>query len=556
MARPFLAPEPHGGLAPPAASEWSDALAPGAGPQTLTTALAAAATSPVPGSGFTGRALTRVRRRPRVAIVTEGSYPCSPGGVSVWCDQLMRNLRGIDFHLVAITITDRDRWLWTPPGNVVSFEQVGVWDRTRDRVARRPSTACPPEVRALLDLLVSPPPADPEDDVAAFDVVLDALVELAVDKRLAEHLSFEVLCGPTLEALERSDHLRSRYEVTLADALDVATTMAHLLGPLCVDAGPVDVVHATANGLPCLVAIAAMARRGTPMMLSEHGIYLRERYIGADVELRRPVVKDVVLRFHRLLATTAVRRAALLAPASDFNKRWHLELGADPARVDTLYNGVDLTQFPQRTQEVERPDVVWLGRIDPLKDLHTLIRSAELVRREVPDVRFRLYGEEPASSRGYLDTCRDLVRSLDLERTVTFEGRASHPTAAFHRGQFSVLSSISEGFPYSVLESMSCGIPVVATSVGGVPEAVADTGLVVPPSDPGSMAGACVEMLSAGARRRELGNAARERVETHFAIELMLLRHEEIYRRLGGMDPTPPRRVARLRSAITTAVAR
>ena len=244
-------------------------------------------------------------------------------------------------------------------------------------------------------------------------------------------------------------------------------------------------------------------------MLTEHGLYLRERYIASVTELGRPVLKDFVMRFHLAVAALAVRRASLLCPASDFNARWQLALGADPAKVSTLYNGVDVSEFPARTADVGRPDVVWLGRIDPLKDLHTLIRSADLVRRDIPSVQYRLFGEEPRSSRGYLASCQSLVRELDLESTVCFEGRSPTSAEAFYAGQFSILSSISEGFPYSVLESMSCGVPVVATSVGGVPEAVADTGYLVPPRDPGSMAQACRRMLASDARRRRLGAAAR-----------------------------------------------
>jgi len=129
-----------------------------------------------------------------------------------------------------------------------------------------------------------------------------------------------------------------------------------------------------------------------------------------------------------------------------------------------------------------------------------------------------------------------LVRELDLESTVRFEGRAPSAATVFHAGQFSILSSISEGFPYTVLESMSCGVPVIATSVGGVPEAIADTGYLVPPRDPGSMAQACRRMLASDTRRRRLGVAARERVERLFAIDLMLSRHQALYESWGP-DP-------------------
>jgi polysaccharide biosynthesis protein PelF len=475
-------------------------------------------------------------RRPQVAFVTEGSYPCSGGGVSVWCDQLMRYLPRVDFHLIAITLTNRDRWVWERPANMVTANHFGLWDRARDRVSRGAPEPCPAALRALIRFLVSRPQEDFDADLAAFADVFEGVLELAADGSLGRFLRFETLCDPVVQSLRYSEYFNSKYEVSLADGLEIAGVMAHLLTPLTIDPGPVDVVHATANGLPALVCLSAQARRNTPFMLTEHGLYLRERYIASDTELARPVLKDFVMRFHLAVAAMAVRRASLLCPASDFNARWQLALGADPAKVTTLYNGVDVSEFPARTADVGRPDVVWLGRIDPLKDLHTLIRSADLVRRDIPSVQYRLFGEEPRSSRGYLASCQSLVRELDLESTVRFEGRSPTSAEAFYAGQFSILSSISEGFPYSVLESMSCGVPVVATSVGGVPEAVADTGYLVPPRDPGSMAQACRRMLASDTRRRRLGVAARERVERLFGIELMLSRHEALYRSWGP-DP-------------------
>lgn len=138
-----------------------------------------------------------------------------------------------------------------------------------------------------------------------------------------------------------------------------------------------------------------------------------------------------------------------------------------------------------------------------------------------------------ATSRGtwiHVSLYRD---SLDLGGVVTFEGRVGHPVTAFLRGQLSVLSSITEGFPYSVLESMSCGIPVVGTEVGGVPEAIADTGLVVPPHDPEAMASAIIHLLTHDDERRRMRLAARARVEELYRLDLMLSRHDDLYRALS-----------------------
>jgi polysaccharide biosynthesis protein PelF len=478
-----------------------------------------------------GRSTRATGARPDVALITEGTYPCGGGGVSVWCDQLIRGLPDVDFHVVALTLTDRDRIIWDRPANLVTRRRIGVWDRARERLDRGRRQALPAALVHLIRFLVGPSFTSLDSEVAAFDVLLDDLLDLVASDALGAHLNFDSFFEPVLDELSRSPRMRARYEMTLADSLTVANVLAHVLVPLTVDPGPVDVVHATGNGLPALVGLGAKARRDTPFMMAEHGLYLRERYLAAGSELERPLVKDIVLRFLRLMAAVAVRRADLLAPAAAFNGRWQRALGAPPERIQVLPNGVDPDVFKLRTAEVDRPDVAWLGRIDPIKDLHTLIRCAALVRDEMPEARFRLFGEEPKGSKGYLNSCLDLIEDLDLESVVTFEGRVESPVDAFHAGQFSVLSSITEGFPYSVLESMSCGVPVVGTAVGGVAEAIADTGMVVPPRNPAAMAGACLTMLRSGEDRRRMGIAARERVERLFSLEQMLEGHDLIYRR-------------------------
>jgi glycosyltransferase involved in cell wall biosynthesis len=449
----------------------------------------------------------------------------------------MRNLPEFDFEVIALVPTDREPSRWPPPPNLVSLRRIGVWDRVADRLQRRSRDGVPRAVRSFIWFLLGPPVADLRTELDLFAVQLDGLLELARSDALIPALKFETIYSTVAEALEAAAHANARFQVTLADGIDLANALGHLLSPLAIDAGPVDVLHASANGLPAMVGMAAAARRGTPFLMSEHGLYLRERYMAADSELPRPVVRSALLRFYRLICATAFRRAELITPASDFNRRWALALGAEPAKVQTLHNGVDLASFPARTAEVAEPHVVWLGRIDPIKDLHTLIRAAALVAREIPDVRFRLFGEEPAAAAGYLASCRELVAELGVDDVVRFEGRVDKPVHAFHAGQITLLTSISEGFPYTVLESRSSGVPVIGTAVGGVPEAIADTGAVVPPGDPQALAEACIRMLRSGDQRRRLGVAARERVERLFSLDRMLDAHDLVYRRLSGTEP-------------------
>jgi glycosyltransferase involved in cell wall biosynthesis len=109
------------------------------------------------------------------------------------------------------------------------------------------------------------------------------------------------------------------------------------------------------------------------------------------------------------------------------------------------------------------------------------------------------------------------------------EGRASRQADAYHLGHVVALTSISEGFPYTVVEAMACGLPVVCTNVGGVAEAVAEAGYVVPPRDYHAVARACVDLLRDAELRSRLGAQARERVLANFTLTQSLDAYRRIY---------------------------
>jgi glycosyltransferase involved in cell wall biosynthesis len=329
---------------------------------------------------------------------------------------------------------------------------------------------------------------------------------------------------------------------TLHDALTATALLEHALRPLATPP-PVDgVAHAVSGGVAVLPGLAALERHGVPLLLTEHGVYLRERYLGYRTGPYRWPVKALILGFFRLLAEETYRRAALITPGNRYNRLWEEQGGADPAAIRTVYNGVDPAAFPPAGPEPATPTLSWAGRVDPIKDLETLIRAFALVRAELPGARLRLFGGTPRGGEAYRERCAALAAELGHADAVTFEGRVDDIKDAYAAGNVVMLSSISEGFPFTLIEAMSCGRATVSTDVGGVREAVGDTGLVVPPRDPAAMAAAALELLGDPARRRAMGEAARLRVIEQFTLRRTIDTFRGIYHELAaGREELPAR---------------
>jgi polysaccharide biosynthesis protein PelF len=467
----------------------------------------------------------------RVALVNEGTYPYVTGGVSTWCNQLVRGLSEVAWDLVAIVGTEPDGPAMELPANVRSLIPVPVWT-----AARPPKgTAERAAVRMCRGML-----GDTPADLAVFAEGLRQLACLAQPggpARPASPPGRHPLASAPLADILLDEWARASLStgglprLTVRAADEAALLIEHATRPLAAAVpSDVDVVHANANGLSSLVAIATKWRTGMSFLMTEHGVYLRERYLAAGEQAAG--VKTAMLRFHRALARLAYAEADSIAPVSSFNSRWAVRHGADPRKIAVIGNGVDPERFPPFDTDAAEPVIAWVGRIDPLKDLETLIRALAVVRRTVPEARLHLAGPVPVGNEPYAQACRNVAESLGLTGAVTWAGPCSSSRDAFAHGQVAALSSISEGMPYTVLEAMMCGRATVSTDVGGVAEAVGEAGLVVPPRDPDAFGEACATLLADAGRRRAIAAAGHERAVREYTLDRCLSAYLDRYHAL------------------------
>lgn len=502
----------------------------------------------------------------QVALVTEGTYPHHHGGVSVWCDQIVRGLSEHRYEVLAIVGSGTERLEWTLPGNVSRLVPVPLWaaaptagswtnaDATVIRVVQR-FLEClggheqgPGFLEVLRQLFLAAQAGQLRPALGSRDAVELMLAHMrdregpdgGSDRPTGSPEVVEAR-QPVLDPGPPDLHPPSR--PTVGDAVQGLTLLEHYLRPLELRPRPADLCHAVSNGLASLPALAAKWLHGTPFLLTEHGLYLRERLLAHRPGTLAPHVRALLVRFFKRLVAGAYTMADCIAPVSRYCELWELQSGADASRIRPIHNGIDPDRFVYDPDEPDEPVLVFVGRIDPLKDVETLLRAFALVREAEPRARLRMFG--PTDLPEYARRCDALLVRLGLRGSASFEGRVDMPASAYRAARVVLLTSISEGFPFAVLEAMACGRPVVATDVGGVAEAVGDSGVLVPPRDPTAVAEAAVALLRDDEERRSLGRRARERVVTHFTVESCVASYRRAYDEAARSACRPDSPVAR-----------
>lgn len=490
-----------------------------------------------------------------------GSYPHYHGGVSTWCDMLINGLPQVEFDLMSFTASPNAEVVYTLPKNVHNLRAVPLWgtsdalEMKRDLglvgMARHKmgisdeeiETHFLPHFRRFLRIVWGKESRPKEFGRTLYDMAA-YFRYYSYDATMRALPVWDCFVEEGRQGYEAyAAELGLEGEVTLRDITDTKRLLYRWLTLLTLPIPEADIVHTAMAGLCTIPGILAKEAYGTPLLLTEHGVYLRERLLSLARYKTNAFDQAFQARFDQHLTEAGYYYAEKIAPGSNYNHRWELKNGARPDKIQTIYNGPDPEEFvpgPYNSDETP-PKIVFLGRLDPLKDIQTLVAAAAVVHREMPEAQFKVYGKAPKGNEAYFQQCLDLRAELGLEEVVDFAGFADTAESAYNEGDLVILSSISEGFPYSVVEAMMCGRTVVGTAVGGVPEALEGVGLVVQPRDPEAMGQACLQLLRDREMTRELGRQAREKALREFSLHQCNDAYLDVYHTLreGAVKKSP-----------------
>ena len=484
----------------------------------------------------------------RVALLTERGFPTAESAEGGWCDRLTRGLPEHEFEMYALGAERRETLPEPLPARLSALRpSTPVTAVLHGRARRRALKA----YRDLVRSLVEPGAA------AGFGPALYALADAGRGGGLAALLR----SGAALRVLETAWQAPgaigaagsgAAVEPQVRDVLVAADLLAHHLRALSAPwygaergaerpvgerrwaqgrlpgraARPsglasADICHAVGGGPAVLPGLLAKHFYGIPLIITEHGLHLRERARGyRDAPYRRPV-RALLLTFFRLLAREGYRQAGLITPGSRYDQRWQIHCGADPATVRVVYEGTENADRPAAGAEPETPALVWTGPIEPHGGLENALRALAELRETHDGVRLRVHGTVPAGAEAYRAHCGELVAMLfpDDPAAVVFEEPGERLGAVHERGTVAVFSGTLGARPRVLAEAMLSGRPVVATDVGAARELVGPTGLLVPAEDPRALAAACSALLEDQERRCRLGNAGRLRAQEMYAVE-------------------------------------
>ena len=447
---------------------------------------------PVP--GVRRRTPAALATRPRILLTTEGTYPDVMGGVSAWCDLIVKGMPEFDWQILPIVAPHGTPPLYELPAHAREVGRIEVWSEQLPR-GRRPPRA---EGRARRDLprILVRNLLGWEGDTGA---VLAAWVWCrrfpagvrAIFRSRAGWASFLDGLGEVLR--ERAPEAGTPPALDFVEAASLYQTLYWIARTASVPTPATDVLHVTAAGWAAIPALVHRALHGTPMVLTEHGVYVRESYLAAVRSGNSPGSRFAATRLARGLTRMAYAGADIVCPVTDANAHWEKGLGVDDAKILVLYNGLRPPPAPSPPPGTQT--IVSVGRIDPLKDIHTMLRVAAETLRILPGARFRHYGAVTPGEEPYRRSCLALHEQLELGDRFRFMGRTTDPNGAVRDADVVLMTSISEGLPMSILEAMSQGRPVVSTGVGGVPDVVMGCGVVTAPGDDHGLAMAIVTLL-------------------------------------------------------------
>jgi glycosyltransferase involved in cell wall biosynthesis len=504
-----------------------------------------------------------------IGLLLEGTFPYVRGGVSSWVYQIIRGFPELTFAICFLGSRKEDYGdvQYILPENVVHLESHYL----HDKGSNPPVSECPGNeeafavVRALHD----------EYREKKIDLERQYLGQIVGFEREGQYGEREFLYSR-----ESWDYITELYRKNCTDPslIDYFWTVRTMHSPLWRLMGiadnfvPCRAYHTICTGYAGFLGALLKKSTGKPLLLSEHGIYTKERKIDlfqaewitdtrGELEKGTSEVayfRELWVRFFEALGWECYDSADRIISLYEANRQRQLSDGAREEKTLCIPNGIDLPHLDmlraQRPKDI--PLVVCLiGRVVPIKDVKTFIRAMRTVVNAMPGVQAWVAGPEE-EDQAYAQECHSLAEGLgDSVRFLGFQKIDD----ILPRVGLLALSSISEALPLVILEGFAAGVPCVATDVGSCRQlieggdaqdkALGKAGAIVGIANPEALAEAIITLLADPARWRAAQQAGLKRVGRYYTQEHMFAQYREVYRQALQTDAVstaaPPASTAR-----------
>ena len=465
----------------------------------------------------------------RICIISEGCYPYVVGGVSGWVHSMIKTFPNQEFILLSI-IANRElsgKFAYELPENVTEVHELYLQDDDWGSVNKlHKSKLKQKEYHALRSLLL--------DQDVEWTVLFDYFCNNNVSIN-------ELLMGEDFYHAVLDCYNLQYPDIVFSDFLWTMRSMyLPLFLALSMEIPKADVYHAVSTGYAGIIGSMGKHFYKSQFILSEHGIYTREReeeLIKADWVQR--TYKNIWIRQFKKMSKVAYNTADAVTGLYEHACELQEELGCPKEKLMITPNGIDYKKFenlPAGSPENKRYiNVGAVIRVAPIKDLKTLIQAFAYAKKRCPKLKLWImgpYDEEPE----YAAECFKMAEQLEIS-DIEFTGRVN-VTDYLGWMDMTILTSISEGQPLTILESFAAYVPVIATDVGncrgllyGEDDDFGKAGILTHIMNIEEIANAMVYMAENPEERRRMANVGYRRLIRKYKIEDMKKTYEGIYRK-------------------------
>lgn len=467
----------------------------------------------------------------KVCLIAEGCYPYVVGGVSTWIQTLISEFSDVEFcvHTIGVNEEDRGRFKYELPQNVTEVHEIFL--NTKNTGAKRKTAYRVDAVEkdVLKSLMLN--------ENVRWNEVFDFFSQKEIHP-------MEILMGKEFLDLAMEVYYKSYSRTVFVDFLWTLRSM--YLPFFTIIKNPVpeaDLYHSVSTGYAGVLASMGKHLYNKPFLLTEHGIYTREREEEIiKAQWTKGYFKDMWIQHFYKLSRCAYDYADKVVSLFFVNRDLQIELGCSDEKAIIIPNGIQEEKYVDLPGKDEAEEALAIGaivRVVPIKDIKTMIMAFNEVKMQVPNAKFYIMGSTDEDPE-YYEECIKLLDSLGTT-DVVFTGRVD-VKAYIGKMDILVLTSISEAQPISILEGMAAGKPWVVTNVGACSELIEGTtddnlgsaGLVVPTMNIGRIASAIIRLGKDPGLRRRMGDAGQRRVRKYYSHQDFISKYLEMYEMLGG----------------------